>query len=365
MNTTEHALQERIKELTCLYEVSSIIVNANYEEIEAVFQAISYSLKNAFQYPEHTEICIQYGKTCVKTGQTDSYSPEISTSIKLFNTKNGSIIAKYSSKSLIENSFLKEEQQLLNNVALKLGSLLERFQIIKNEAVLKRQMERSDRLNILGEITAGIAHELNTPLANILGFSELLQPKITTTEDANDLNKIINSAMYAREVVKKLMFFACEMPQEMVQVNIVAVIKEALSLLEPNFKKKQVKYIVKIDCESIYLKADTIQLTQIIFNLIINAIYYSKPGDLVTIEISETKQNVVLKITDQGQGISKENIDKIFQPFFTTKPVGDGSGLGLSVVHGIIASHKGTISVENNMPKGKGAIFIVNLPKHY
>ncbi|WP_299780946.1 HAMP domain-containing sensor histidine kinase [uncultured Formosa sp.] len=363
MNTTEHALQERIKELTCLYEVSSIIANANYEQIDDIFYAISFSLKKAFQYPEHTEICIQYDTICVETGQTNSNSPKITGLIKLFNIKNGCIIARYSSETLIENSFLDEEQQLLNNVALKLGNLLERFQIIKNEASLKRQMERNDRLNILGEITAGIAHELNTPLANILGFAELLQPKITNAEESKDLNKIINSAMYAREVVKKLMFFACEMPQEMVTVNIVPVIKDALGLLEPSFRKNQVKYIVKIDSQEINIKVDTIQLTQIIFNLIINAIYYSKPSDLVTIEVIETKQNMCLKITDQGEGVSNENLDKIFQPFFTTKPVGCGTGLGLSVVHGIVASHKGTIFVENNTPKG--ASFIVNLPKHH
>ncbi|WP_317045275.1 sensor histidine kinase [Formosa algae] len=128
-------------------------------------------------------------------------------------------------------------------------------------------------------------------------------------------------------------------------------------------KKNDVKYVLKIDQENLLLKADTIQLTQIIFNLILNAIYYSQPQDLVTIEASETKQNIRLKISDQGQGVSNKNLNKIFQPFFTTKPVGQGSGLGLSVVHGIVSSHKGSIIVKNNTPKG--AIFIVNLPKYH
>ncbi|WP_317045274.1 histidine kinase dimerization/phospho-acceptor domain-containing protein [Formosa algae] len=238
MNRTEYALQERIKELTCLYEVSSIIVNANYEQIEAVFYAISHSLKKAFQYPEHTEINIKYDTTYVATANINTDLPSIKVPIKLFNVKNGSIQAKYNSKELLEHPFLKEEQQLLQSVALKLGSLLERFQIIKNEAALKRQMEHNDRLTILGEITAGIAHELNTPLANILGFAELLESKITEKDDKNDLEKIIHSAMYSREVVKKLMFFACEMPQEMTTVNMVPVIKDALSLLSPTFEKK-------------------------------------------------------------------------------------------------------------------------------
>ena len=362
MNTTEHALKERIKELTCLYEISSIIVNANYEQIEDMFYAICYSLKKAFQYPEHTEICIQNNEITVRTGETDKKSPCIISPIKLFNVENGYIKAFYSSEAVLQNAFLDEEQTLLNTVALKIGSLLERFQIIKNEASLKRQMEHNDRLNILGEITAGIAHELNTPLANILGFAELLQDKLTHADELYDLDKILNSAIYSREVVKKLMFFSCEMPQEMTTVNIVPVIKNAVSLLEPSFKKHQIKYIVKIDSDLLNLKADTIQLTQIVFNLIINAIYFSKPNDLVTIDATETVNNICLKISDQGIGVPLENQDKIFQPFFTTKPVGEGSGLGLSVVHGIVTSHKGTIVIKNNTPIG--SIFIVNLPKH-
>ncbi|CDF79234.1 histidine kinase [Formosa agariphila KMM 3901] len=144
-------------------------------------------------------------------------------------------------------------------------------------------------------------------------------------------------------------------------VNIIPLIKNAISLLEPSFKKHQVKYIAKIDSETLHLKADNIQLTQIIFNLIINAIYYSKPNDLIVIELTETEHNMCLKISDQGEGVPAENIDKVFQPFFTTKPVGEGSGLGLSVVHGIVTSHKGSITVENNTPQG--ATFIINLPK--
>ncbi|CDF79235.1 histidine kinase [Formosa agariphila KMM 3901] len=214
MNTTEHALKERIKELTCLYEVSSIIVNANYEQVEDMFHAISYSLKKAFQYPDHTEICIHNNDITVKTGKADKNSPCIFGPIKLFNIKNGYIKACYSSAEIVHEPFLDEEQTLLKNVALKVGSLLERFQIIKNEASLKRQMERNDRLNILGEITAGIAHELNTPLANILGFAELLQEKITSKDELNDLDKILSNAIYSREVVKKLMFLRAKCPKK-------------------------------------------------------------------------------------------------------------------------------------------------------
>ena len=358
MNNTQDALKERIKELTCLYEVSSIIVNADIGQLQETLKAIAFSLKKGFQFPQQTDIAINIPKYTVKTGTTNDTLNLIS-EINVFNKSSGSIVASLHDD---KSSFLKEEKQLLDNVALKIGNLLERIEIQQNETSLKRQMERADRLGILGEITAGIAHELNTPLANILGFAELLKDEFTEDPSiTEDLDKIIKNAIFSREVVKKLMFFACEMPQQMQEVNLVPSIKNSLALLDASFKKAHVKYLVKIEEERLMLKADTIQLTQIIFNLIINAIYFSPKNGLITIEAAESKNHIVLKISDEGTGLSDEALEKVFQPFFTTKPMGDGSGLGLSVVHGIVASHKGTITVENN--KNKGATFTVKLPK--
>lgn len=283
----------------------------------------------------------------------------IYSNISVFNKIEGQLIASLNNT---KEAFLNEEQLLLDNVALKVGNVLERFEIQNNETLLKRQMERTDRLSILGEITAGIAHELNTPLANILGFAELLKDNFKDNKQVSeDVDKIIQNAIFSREVVKKLMFFACEMPQHMQQVNIVPSIKNAIKLLDASFKKANVKYVVKIEDEELLLRADTIQLTQIIFNLIINAIYFSPKNGVVTIETFQTKKDIVLKISDEGVGLSEEALGKIFQPFFSTKPTGDGSGLGLSVVHGIVASHNGTIVAENNPTKG--ATFTVKLPK--
>jgi len=358
MSDTEEALKERIKELTCLYEVSSIIVNADSKEIKETLQGIALSLKKGFQFFKTTEIAIKTSLDFYKTG-TINKTNCLTSNILIFNRVEGSIIASLNES---DSNFLREEQTLLDNVALKLGNLLERVEIQKSETLLKRQMERADRLGILGEITAGIAHELNTPLANILGFAELLKEESKTDKRVSeDLNKIIHNAIFSREIVKKLMFFACEMPQEMQEVNIVPSIKNAIALLDASFKKASVKYIVKIEEEALLLRADNIQLTQIIFNLIINAIYFSPINGLIIIEAFQTKNHIVLKISDEGPGLSSEAMEKVFQPFFTTKPTGDGSGLGLSVVHGIVASHNGIIIVENN--KDKGATFTIKLPK--
>lgn len=358
MDSTKEALKERIKELTCLYEVSSIIANADSDQIQETLKAIANSLKKGFQFPNQTEISIETTVGKIETEYSDDLRC-LSSTIQVFNKPRGSINAYLNNDHC---AFLKEEKKLLDTIALKLGNLLERLDIQQNETSLKRQMERADRLSILGEITAGIAHELNTPLANILGFAELLKEDFFNKPSVkDDLDKIIKNAIFSREVVKKLLFFSCEMPQEMQRVNLVPQIKSALTLLDASFKKAGVKYIVKIEEEELYIKADTIQITQIIFNLVINAVYFSPTNGLVIIELSQSKRCIHLKITDQGPGLSQEVQEKIFQPFFTTKPTGDGSGLGLSVVHGIVSSHKGTITVDNNI--NGGATFTVTLPK--
>ena len=103
------------------------------------------------------------------------------------------------------------------------------------------------------------------------------------------------------------------------------------------------------------------QLTQVLFNLIMNAVYYSPVGGNITIGITEKGKHIRVWISDEGKGIDPEIAEKVFEPFFTTKPTGDGSGLGLSVVHGIISSHEGTISHEPNTPKG--TVFTIEFPK--
>ncbi|WP_179344995.1 sensor histidine kinase [Winogradskyella ursingii] len=362
MSKARQALKERIKELTCLYEVSSIIANTDFELIEDTLKAIAFSLKKAFQYPEKTDVLIECDEVSFTTNSLSKENPTIASNIKIFNTEKGHIVVHLDISESEAMSFLKEEQLLLDNVALKVGNLFERIEIQKNETSLRRQMEHADRLSILGEITAGIAHELNTPLANILGYSELLKDDIKSNPKAiSDIDKIIKNAIYSREVVKKLMFFACEMPQEMKRVNLIEHIKNAIKLLDATFNKEQVKYIVKTEDEALWLRADPIQLTQIIFNLLINGIYFSPKNGSITIETYNSKNSIFLKISDEGPGFKKNDLNKVFEPFFTTKPIGDGSGLGLSVVHGIVASHKGTITAENNA--NGGATFTITLPK--
>ncbi|MDC6390447.1 HAMP domain-containing sensor histidine kinase [Maribacter sp. PR1] len=361
MTIAEAKLKERVKELTCLYEVTSIIVNSDYDQLETSFKAIVHCFKKAWQFEDITEVLLSVGEYHVKTEGFRSDMVNIRSDIKVFNKVDGQIVVGYPSEKYAVSDFLKEEKTLLDNISLAIGNLMERKQIHDSEVATRRQMERTDRLHILGEITAGIAHELNTPLANILGFAELLKEKVNKEENVRDLNKIMDNAIFSREIVKKLMFFACEMPQEMKPVLLKPVIESVLKLLAPSLREKKINLAASFSNDSMTLRADTVQLTQVMFNLIMNAVYYSPTNGNIDLNISEKEKVIRIRISDEGKGVAVENEDKIFEPFFTTKPIGEGSGLGLSVVHGIINSHKGSISYESNTPKG--AIFTIDFPK--
>ncbi len=361
--TAEDKLKERIKELTCLYTISSHISNCDLNNLEPTLNATALSLQAAIRYPEDTSVELVVMDFQINVGQKPVDKVYILSAIKAFNLPIGSIKVGYSKDKYDENSFLNEEKQLLSKITLELGNLFERKQIIENEAVSRRQVERADRLSILGEITAGIAHELNTPLANILGYSELLKDQFQDNASVlKDLNKIMNSAIYSREVVKKLMFFSCDMPQQMELTNIVPIIKDAISLLKPNFIKKAITCNVHINDTNIPFRVDAIQLTQVIFNLVINAIYFSPENGVINVDVNQNDTFIIIEISDEGSGIDPEKGDSIFNPFFTTKPVGEGSGLGLSVVHGIVKSHQGRIKHRQNSPKG--TIFSIHFPKN-
>lgn len=361
MNSTKERLKERVKELTCLHEVSSIIVNADYDMLETSLEAIVQCLKRAWQFNEETEVFLTHEPYRIATKGYRSDMICLRSDIKVFNKKEGYIEVGYPSNKYRLSDFLEEEQTLLDNVSLAVGNLFERKQIRDRETEIKRQMERTDRLHILGEITAGIAHELNTPLANILGFAELLKDSLTDKTAINDLEKIMENAIFSREIVKKLMFFACEIPQEMKKIELNPLVENVLDLLQPSIKNKDIRIKKHFSDDPILLRADTVQLTQVFFNLIMNAIYYSPQGGQVTVAIEQRPRIVQIKIIDEGEGIERENEDKVFEPFFTTKPLGEGSGLGLSVVHGIVSGHKGTISHRPNSPRG--TIFTLDFPK--
>src|SRR5690606_32104024 len=359
MISTEEKLKERIKELTCLYEISTLAGNPE-PDLQKVLPEICVSLKKAWRFSENAtvELIVE---------DMDLNSPEVPTNsiyqhcdITVFGKAVGSLRVHYPSPEFDNGNFMEEEARLLEKAAYEIGILIEKKRNKEKEELLQRSIERNDRLTILGEITAGIAHELNTPLGNILGFAELIAEKTKVEQVKEDSKKIIDAAIFSREVVKKLMFFACEMPQQMERKSFPPIISEALKLLGPSFRKAEIEYKLTGADEDIQFQFDSIQLTQVLFNILINAIYVSPAHSTIKIKIYKSNEQAYMEISDEGPGIPDENKTKIFEPFFSTKPLGEGSGLGLSVVHGIIKGHRGEIKCFDNKPTG--TIFQIMLP---
>lgn len=352
-------LKEKVKELTCLYEISKTISQSNCVNSE-ILNNIIFSVKNAWRYDSDAVVEIHVLDYSINTENNleDTYFQ--ASPIYIAKKESGYIKVHYPTSKYTPDDFSEDEQTLLETIALEIGNFIEKHQTLERKALLRRTLERMDRLTLLGEMTAGIAHELNTPLGNILGFAELIKDHNTDPDIDSDISTLINSVIYSREIVKKLMFFSCEMPQQLQIQELKPIISFALSFLKANFQKKEIKTQVHFADDKQTAKIDTVQLTQVLFNLLINAIYASPERSTIKIDVKNDLEHIYLFITDEGTGIPEEIKHKIFDPFFTTKPTSDGCGLGLSVVHGIVKNHNGEITIKDNQPKG--TIFTIKLP---
>ncbi len=227
----------------------------------------------------------------------------------------------------------------------------------------EEQLTVTDRLASIGELAAGIAHELNNPLTSIIGFSQLLLDKDVPDDVKDDLRIIHSEARRTAEVVKNLLIFARKHAPVKQMVNINSIIEKVLELRAYEQKVSNIQVINRFAFDLPEVVADYFQLQQVFLNIVINAEYFMTEADqrgTLTITTQRTGDIIKASFADDGPGISKENLGHLFDPFFTTKEVGKGTGLGLSICHGIITEHGGRIYAESE--PGKGATFIVELP---
>lgn len=353
-------LNERVKELKCLYEISKLCHDLA-SPLHVVLEKIVNLIPEGWQFPDRLNVHLkiddfEIGEVEIKEGVVF-----IESDLNIQNVNRGWIKVAYSEVDEKLFSFLDEELQLLNQISLEISSYVERFEQRERDAKMEAVLRGNDRLNILGELTAGIAHELNTPLGNILGYAELLQKSEIDSLKKNDIQKIISSAKSAREIVKRLMYFSCEMPQQFSMSNINDLIHENLGFLQKQMSDHQVKVSLNLSELIPLVRLDGVQFSQVLFNLMLNAINaMEKGGEIELSTFVEGESAVIMKIKDNGKGISQEHQQLIFQPFFTTKPKGEGTGLGLSVVHGIVKGHGGEISVVSK--PGAGTEFTITFP---
>ncbi|MBU2019657.1 MAG: HAMP domain-containing histidine kinase [Bacteroidetes bacterium] len=354
----KEALIERIKELECLYDLSAL--TAKHHDSEKLFPLICDRVSAAWKFSKEAITVIKLGHVQYASHLLDQPSVYVAENIHLEEEIVGRIEVHYPTTLFDKNAFLPEEKKLLKKLASEISIWLERKKRMQNEESLKRIVEQQDRLSILGEMTAGIAHELNTPLGNILGFSEFIIKGSDTTANLEDAKKIYQSALHARTIVKKLMFFSCEIPQNITSVCINDLIKEALELLNPTITKSRVTVQFHADNDNCKAYLDKTQFIQVVFNLVNNAIHASNRDETVTLRLTIENGYLHFLVQDTGKGIKEDEQDKIFEPFYTTKSKKNGTGLGLSVVHGIVKSHKGRIQLSSEL--NKGTTFVISIP---
>jgi signal transduction histidine kinase len=244
----------------------------------------------------------------------------------------------------------------------EIGDLASSFDImIANLQDRTTELVQSEKLSAVGQLAAGIAHDVKNPLAVIQGLAEELQEDVASDpEIVAHLNVIRDNAHRADTIVSDLMTFARQSAFEMKNANIVDTVKGAVRLTDYLARKSSVFVEVDTSAEEIILPYAHQQIEQVLINLFQNAIQAMPNGGNLKATIEHDNKWVSIIVEDTGQGIPKENLQRIFDPFFTTKPEGEGTGLGLSVSYGIIKKHRGDIRVASTV--GKGTTFIITLP---
>jgi signal transduction histidine kinase len=234
-------------------------------------------------------------------------------------------------------------------------------QSIENLQRLQAQLVQSEKLVSLGQLAAGAAHEINNPLAAILGFSDLLADDPTVPERARaTAAKIRDQARRTKTLVGNLLSFARQVPAERTLLDINTVVNNAVQLRALDLRSGTTRIELQLESVLPGVRGDGNQLMQVFFNIISNALdaMEAANGGVLTIKTIRDRSNVVILFSDSGPGIKEPH--RVFDPFYTTKPVGKGTGLGLSICFGIIQEHAGKILCYNRQEGG--AVFRVELP---
>jgi PAS domain S-box-containing protein len=228
---------------------------------------------------------------------------------------------------------------------------------------LEEKAQISSRLSAVGEMAAGIAHEINNPLTGVIGFSELLIEKNDVPEDIKEDLRIINDgSKRVKDIVKRLLTFARQTKPAKAKININDLINTTFDLRSYVLRTNDIEIVKHLDPDLPCVTVDPGQMQQVFLNLIVNAEHAMKQArgrGTLTVTTENRGSHIQITFKDDGIGMSQETKDKLFNPFFTTKQVNEGTGLGLSLSRSIIVEHRGTIDVESQ--PGQGATFIITL----
>ena len=364
----QRALDDRVKELGCVYRIARIASDSDLS-LDDALRAVVDLLPPAMQYPTITTTRITLGERSFCSRGFDEGPHRLSADILIRGTAHGRLEVFYVDRDGVLDQtrilggppFVEEEHNLVQGVARELSFIIERKRAEEEERRLQEQIRHADRLATIGQLAAGVAHELNEPLGNILGFAQLAEKDPDLPEQTGrDIHKIVNAALFAREIIKKLMIFSRQTPSRMSDTDLNKVVDDGVQLIESRCTQARVVVLRNLAPELPLVRGDRAQLMQVLVNLMVNAVQAMPEGGELRLSTKADCAEVCVHVEDTGVGIPPADLDNIFLPFFTTKDVGQGTGLGLSVVHGIASTHHGGVSVDSEV--GRGTRFEVRLP---
>lgn len=235
---------------------------------------------------------------------------------------------------------------------------------MKSEELRKtqEQLVQVEKLASTGQLAAGVAHELNNPLTTVSGYAQILLKRLNKKDpNFKKIEAMAEEANRCKVIIKNLLDFSRQAERKDYQtLNVNTPLKNILSLVEEQMRLQDIRIIKNLDSHLPKIKAHLSQLEQVFMNIVSNALDSMPHGGELRISTQKIDSGIGIAFTDNGCGISKESLDKVFNPFFTTKRPGRGVGLGLSVSYGIIREHGGEIGVESE--EEKGSTFTIRLP---
>ncbi|MGH9804241.1 MAG: ATP-binding protein, partial [Candidatus Acidiferrales bacterium] len=260
-------------------------------------------------------------------------------------------------------------QRRVTNIALaplvsKQGQPIGRlliFDDISDRVQLEDQLLQAEKLSSVGLLAAGVAHEVNTPLAVISNYAQMLSKQTPASDQRSALvEKIVKQTFRASEIISNLLNFSRTGPAEFSRVDLNRALTDTLALAEPHLSSSRVSIETALEEALPPIHGDAGKLQQVFLNLIFNARDAMPQGGRLQLRTARQNSRVQVEVADSGVGIPAENLGKIYDPFFTTKATGRGTGLGLAVTYGIVQEHNGSIQVSSRV--GEGTTFVLEFP---
>ncbi len=261
--------------------------------------------------------------------------------------------------------FTPDDISLLTALADHASLAIDKDRLLSERARVNETLRQSEKLASLAHLLAGVAHELNNPLAVIVGYSQLLQRTVASPSTAQQLQRIVEATDRCVNIVRNFLALARQEPPARQWVDLTKIVREAADLFVYPFRTDGVKMTLDLDEDVPPIWADPHQLKQVLVNLLSNAHHavaqtQGQRGVTVRSHVDRPRGRVCLAVSDTGPGIPPEIRSRVFDPFFTTKPVGQGTGLGLSLCHAIVDAHEGSIRVGET--SGTGTTMLVEIP---